>query len=33
VLLVFLPLSSVFAVSGAAMLALGALTRYIPRRL
>jgi MFS transporter, ACDE family, multidrug resistance protein len=33
VLLVFLPLASVFAVSGAAMLALGALTRYIPRRL
>jgi MFS transporter, ACDE family, multidrug resistance protein len=32
VLLFFLPLSSVFAASGLAMLALGALTRYIPRR-
>lgn len=32
VLLLFLPLSSVFAASGLAMLALGALTRYIPRR-
>jgi len=32
-LLQFFPLASVFAASGLAMLALGALTRYIPRRL
>jgi hypothetical protein len=32
-LLAFLPLSSVFAASGLAMLGLAALTRYIPRRL
>ena len=31
-LLLFLPLASVFAASGLAMLALGALTRHIPRR-
>jgi ACDE family multidrug resistance protein len=33
VLLLFLPLSSVFAAGGVAMLALASLTRYIPRRL
>ena len=33
VLLVFLPLSSVFAAGGAVMLGLASLTRYIPRRL
>ena len=33
VLLLFLPLSSVFAASGVAMLALASLTLYIPRRL
>ena len=32
-LLLFMPLSSVFAASGVAMLALASLTRYIPRRL
>jgi hypothetical protein len=32
-LLLLMPLSSVFAASGVAMLALASLTRYIPRRL